>query len=178
MTLIIIGPDAARFLPLARETDLSVFESVETFDRWRKREKMNEATTGTIAADVESELAEMGCAIDHLDGDLRCFFQSLSSLVVTTPVKDLVPEGISESTFYRRWRSSLPGTPKQFLTRVRVRHALRLVSKAGLSVKEAAWRAGFASTWHFRQAVTVIHERYLLQGPRAALSQNEHETRE
>ena len=94
--------------------EVSVFDTLQAFDLWRQRDEMN-ATTRTIAQDVEAVLAEIGYRVRDFDGELRVFLQALLSRAVTVPVKELMPEGISASTFYRRWRSSLPATPKRFL---------------------------------------------------------------
>jgi AraC-like DNA-binding protein len=161
MTLVVIGPEAAELLPLISAADVSVFDSLETFDLWRKRAELDEASAGNIETDVHAVLADLDQAVDDLDHDLRRFFSALESRAAALSVNELVPDGISESTFYRRWRSSLPGTPKEFLARVRLRHAQRLMTDTGLPLKEVAWRAGFASTWHLRKALSVTCEKRL-----------------
>ncbi len=177
MATFVIGPEAVRILPLISEGNVLVFDSLRTFDLWRKRDAMEETAAGPIAADIESVLAELGCSLDELSGELRTFFQSLLSRTVPAPVKDLVPPGISESTLYRRWRASLPITPKEFLARLRLRHAHRLVTEAGFPMKEAAWRAGFASAWHLRKAMAITREMHPLRAQQSVRSPGVREAR-
>ena len=68
----------------------------------------------------------------------------------------------SRRSLYRMWKRELREAPSQFLRRVRVVHAERLMND-GISAKQAALRAGFGSVNCLRR---------LLARRRSALSQN------
>jgi len=156
---IVIGrgaEDLLRFVPAER---VGVFESMLAFDRWRFGLRSFDAFR-TIAADVDAALAVTGRGLDDFHGELRVAFERLRARTVVPFVCDLVPAEISERTFYRRWDDAFGGeTPKRFLARVRVHHVRRLIERRGLSEKEAAWRAGFASVWHLRQSLNCDQSR-------------------
>ena len=47
----------------------------------------------------------------------------------------------------------MPISPRDFLARVRLLHARRLLEQKGCTAKEAAFRAGYPSTWHLNRAL-------------------------
>jgi AraC-like DNA-binding protein len=60
--------------------------------------------------------------------------------------------GLSHSQFSRRFKSVLGVTPKDYLLRVRVRHARRLLESTDRTVSEVALASGFYDHSHFSHA--------------------------
>ena len=146
---IIIGRGAEGLLRILAAERVGVFESMKSFDRWRSEAADRDRSIG---ADVDVALDELGRSLHDLNGEVRDAIHALRTRTVVPFVRDFVPPHVPERTFYRRWNCAVGDeTPKRFLTRVRLNHVRRLVERRGLSEKEAAWRAGFASVWHLRR---------------------------
>lgn len=130
-----------------RESEALIFDSLEALDRWREappRPKL-------IVRDVDRVLAEIGCSANDLLPEVHAAVQRIARCDSVPRVSELFG-ALSERTFYRRWSECIPLPPKQFLARVRLLHARRLLED-GLTSKEAAFRAGYRSTWHFNRAM-------------------------
>ena len=125
-----------------------LFETVDAFDSWRSRFH----SADTIAPEVDLALSELCCDRRVLPRVIRCALDALAARECVPGVKALVPPHIAERTFYRRWISCVPRRPKQFLERVRMLHALRMI-EAGMETQDAAFRAGYYSHAQFRKAV-------------------------
>lgn len=69
---------------------------------------------------------------DHLDGDLSVIALARRA-------------GMSERTFQRAFRAQTGVTPAQFVERLRVEHACRLLEAGALSIREIASRCGYAN---------------------------------
>lgn len=131
-----------------RESEALIFDSLEALDRWRAappRPKM-------IARDVDRVLAEIGCSANDLLPEVHAAVQRIERCDSVPRVNELFG-ALSERTFYRRWSECVPLSPKRFLARVRLFHARRLLEENGYTSKEAAFRAGYRSTWHFNRAL-------------------------
>jgi hypothetical protein len=125
-----------------------LFETVDAFDAWRSRLH----SAGMIGNEVDLALSELCCDRRVLPRMVRCALDALAARECVPGVKALVPPHIAERTFYRRWISCVPRRPKQFLERVRMLHALRMI-EAGTDTQDAAFRAGYYSHAQFRKAV-------------------------
>lgn len=128
------------------ESEALIFDSLEALDRWRA------VPSKPIAHDVDRALAEIGCSATDLPPDVHAAVQRIARCDSVPRVHQLFG-ALSERTFYRRWSECVPMSPKQFLARVRLLHARRLLEEHGCSSKEAAYRAGYRSTWHLNQAL-------------------------
>lgn len=131
-----------------RESEALIFDSLEALDRWRAappRPKM-------IARDVDRALAEIGCSANDLLPEVHGVVQRIARCDSVPRVNELFG-ALSERTFYRRWSECIPLSPKRFLARVRLLHAQRLLEENGFTSKEAAFRAGYRSTWHLNRAM-------------------------
>ena len=129
------------------ESDTLIFESLEALDRWRAVPPPR-----TLALEVQTALAALGRGTDDLAPEVRAAVERIARGESVPRVHELF--GIlPERTFYRRWSESMPLSPRDFLTRVRLLHARRLLDENGCTAKEAAYRAGFRSTWHLNRAL-------------------------
>jgi hypothetical protein len=130
-----------------RNGDVLVFDSLEALDRWRRI-----TPAKTIAGDVARVLAGIGCAMDDLEPQIRTSVEQIAGCESAPPVSVLFG-ALPERTFYRRWSLCIPMAPKQFLARVRLLHARRLIEEDGYPPKEAAFQSGYRSTWDLKQAL-------------------------
>ena len=153
LPLIVIADRHTRRSELRRlgvhESEALIFDSLEELDRWRAappRPRM-------IAPDVDRALAEIGCSASDLQPEIHAAVQRIAHCDAVPQVHELFG-ALSERTFYRRWSECVPLSPKQFLARVQLLHARRLLEEHGYSSKEAAFRAGYRSTWHLNQALS------------------------
>jgi AraC-like DNA-binding protein len=107
----------------------------------------------TIALDVYTALHELQLlpVIAHLPRELQQVLRALAGKTVTPQLSEIIPEGMSERKFQRLWERNIAEPPARFLARVRRSHAMRL-EKDGLSLKEAACRAGYSSPARWREA--------------------------
>lgn len=149
MQYVVIGRGGEQIVSNTQWHRVAFFETVEAFEEWRHRSAF-ERTVSTVAEDVGRVLSDLGVPNDAVPAALRRVVTHLCDCAVVPHVQDLVPNGMSESTFYRRWHATFALSPRQFLERVRVAHARRLLETWHLPLKETAYRTGFASTWHLR----------------------------
>lgn len=147
--IVIAGPQTTRseLRRLGVESDALIFDSLEALDRWRAVPPPR-----TIAAEVESALAELGRDVDDLGPQVRAAVERIARGESVPRVHELFGV-LPERTFYRRWSESMPLSPRDFLARVRLLHARRLLDEDGCTAKETAYRAGFRSTWHLNRAL-------------------------
>ena len=131
-----------------RESEALIFDSLEALDRWRAAPP----PLKMIAREVDRALAEVGCSANDLLPEVHAAVQRIARRDAAPRVHELFG-ALSERTFYRRWSECIPVSPKRFLSRVRALHARRLLEENGYSSKEAAYRAGYRSTWHLNRAL-------------------------
>lgn len=155
--IFIIGRDADRVSSDARLDKARSFSSLREFDLWRYGPRST--SEQTIEVDVTAALRELGVPRSDLTAEIREVIEALCTLEEVPKVKGILPCGISERSFYRRWDEQIPEVPLEFLARVRLLHGRRLVEQYGLPPKTAADRAGYRSTWHFRRALVQRAER-------------------
>lgn len=159
--VIVIAPSevSTRIARSEWERNVVAFRSLDDLDRWRRAQ----ASTGTnIRGDVMTALSEIGFDLERLSSKLRDTFEAFARRKSVPAVVDVERLCASRRSLYRMWKRELREAPSQFLRRVRVVHAERLMND-GISAKQAALRAGFGSVNCLRR---------LLARRRSALSQN------
>jgi AraC-like DNA-binding protein len=124
---------------LERDRRVMIFDDLDAFERWRSRC----ASTAGLTCEVTTAMREIGHDCARLPRDLARAVERLARQSTTPSVREFVTDGQAERTFYRRWNEVLPVRPKQFLDRVRLLHALRLIEQLQYSIKEAAALAGY-----------------------------------
>ncbi len=147
--VIVIAPRdvSMRIARYADEVSVVAFRSVDDFERWR----MTGASSAcSIREDVSCALGEIGARVDALSYRLRTCVEQLSARGQVPSLEQVEQCAPSRRSFYRMWTAELSEGPGRFLRRVRVLHAERLI-RDGMTQKEAAMRAGFASVDHFRR---------------------------
>jgi AraC-like DNA-binding protein len=155
----LIGPGAGDLMGRRVPETVITFESTREFDLWRQGQTSGELAP-TIEVDVRAALREIRRPRADLDGEVLAFIDALCKRrIVPARVEDLIPSDRSRSSFYRAWSKAIPEPPKQFLDRVRLLYARRLIEQQGLSRKEAAYLAGYGSTWLMGQAILRRAER-------------------
>ncbi|HUF17676.1 MAG TPA: hypothetical protein VMS12_06510 [Thermoanaerobaculia bacterium] len=155
----IIGPGAGDLLGRRVPETAITFESTREFDLWRQGKTSGELAP-TIEVDVRAALREIRHPRTDLQGEVLAIIETLCQRrTVPARVQDLVRSERSRSSFYRTWREAIPEPPKQFLDRVGLLYARRLIEQQGLSRKEAAYLAGYGSTWLMGQAILRRAER-------------------
>lgn len=65
--------------------------------------------------------------------------------------------GVSLPTFNVRFRASFGETPYQYLIRMRLLHAARLLGGSRLTVKEISQLCGYGNPFHFSTEFTRFH---------------------
>lgn len=149
--LIIIGARGGRASE-AVDDEVMTFRTLSEFDRWRHGLRSS-AVAETIEVDVMAALRELGTPRFDLSGGVRQMIDSLcKSNSVPPRVEQIVPEGVAYRTLHRRWAELMAEGLKEFIERVRLLHARRLIEQQGLAPREAAFRAGYRSTSHMGQA--------------------------
>lgn len=134
---------------LKRDPRVIFFDDLDALARWRNRC----TSTDGIACEVTAVLREIGQDCARLPRDVARAIERLGQQVRTPSVREFMRNETSERTFYRRWNAALPIRPKQFLDRVRLLHALRLIEQLGYSIKEAAALAGYGCPDRLRISV-------------------------
>ena len=158
-TVIIIGAGAERLVRHVEVREPLLFDSLREFDLWRHGQA-DGATRGTIEVDVMAGLRELGRPRADLQGEARLFIDELCSREEPPKtIEESIPAATTYRTFLRRWNETVSEGPKEFLERVRLLHARRLIEQQGLTQKQAAYRAGYASSWHMGQALLRRAER-------------------
>lgn len=147
--VIVIAPRdlSTRIARYADEVSVVAFRSVDDFDKWRTA---GASCTSTIREEVSAALREIGVDVEALSFRLRHCVDGLSSKTRVPSMEDVEQCSASRRSFYRMWTAELHEGPGRFLRRVRVLHAERLI-RDGMTQKEAAMRAGFASVDHLRR---------------------------
>jgi len=131
-----------------RDSEALIFDSLEALDRWRAAPPRWQ----TIARDVDRALAEIGRAPSDLLPEVRAAVQRIARSDSAPRVRELFGV-LPARTFYRRWSECMPVSPREFLARVRLLHARRLLEESSYTPKAAAFRAGYRSTWHLNRAL-------------------------
>ena len=147
--VIVIAPAevSTRIARYAEEMSVVSFRSLDDLDRWRRADASRAAT---IREDVTVALREIGFELDVLSARLRTILEQLSARKHAPAVIEVEESWLSRRSLYRIWTTELQEGPGRFLRRVRVLHAERLM-RDGISQKEAAMCAGFASVDHLRR---------------------------
>ncbi|HYO77557.1 MAG TPA: helix-turn-helix domain-containing protein [Thermoanaerobaculia bacterium] len=120
------------------------FETAADLESWR----LGELHRASIYPHVVRALEEIGSAQTTLSTRLKHVLRRLCESNQVPRLDDLLA-GLPKRTFYVAWRAELPESPRKFLERVRLRHALWLIEEAGLSAQEAAYSAGFSDAATF-----------------------------
>ena len=150
--LIIIGARGGRVAE-AFDDEAMTFRTLSEFDRWRHGMRSS-GVAETIEVDVMAALRELGKPRFDLSGEVRLMVELLCDSGSVPPrVEQIVPDGVEYRTLHRRWTDLMPEGLKEFLERVRLLHARRLIEQQGLSRSEAASRAGYRSSSHMGQAI-------------------------
>jgi transcriptional regulator GlxA family with amidase domain len=149
----IVGAGADRLIGKRVPETAVAFESLQELDLWRN-EQTGRDVESTIEVDVRAALREIGRPMPDLQGVVLRTMENLCRRNQTPrTVREMIPARVGRRTFYSRWNESIPETPRAFLDRVRLLHARRLIEQESLALKTAAYRSGYGTPRHLRQAI-------------------------
>lgn len=100
-------------------------------------------------ANGESRLNQIGRAVDYVCRNFQAPFA----------IDDLAAiAGMSASSFYEHFRSTMAMSPLQFRTQIRLQEARRLMVIEGMTAAEAGFRVGYDSPSQFNRDYRRIHQ--------------------
>ena len=90
---------------------------------------------------------------DHGDAQIRDLQKWLSdNFSIASPVEEATKRsGLAERTFKRRFKAATGFSPIDYVQRLRIEHAKRLLEENRLPVEEIAWKCGYEDPAFFRR---------------------------
>ncbi|HVT45945.1 MAG TPA: hypothetical protein VMT00_16330 [Thermoanaerobaculia bacterium] len=132
---------------LGEQYELLVFNSLDELAMWSSGLAPNELS---LHREIGQALAECGVTLDTVSDPLRKLLLGLAQHTHVPSLDEWIGGKKLRRSFYRLWSAEILQRPSCFLVRVRVLHAVRLMT-AGQSTSQAAAQAGFSSAHQLRR---------------------------
>lgn len=150
-------------LSMLRTRITNLLESRRLLARHVMRQ-FSERTSALPLSAQESDMSvltaptEQGHAVDGLSKLDRRFLAQLNGIIearLADPKLNLTlvadEMGISQSTLYRKVKALTGVTTNEYIRKMRLHHALQLMTTGGRNISEAAYESGFVDMAYFRQ---------------------------